>query len=65
MAELGKKFQGYFKNISMKFCFAILLLHESHRSYPSSRSMKNIDDGEKKKRKEKEKERMSFLVATT
>ena len=30
-----EKFQGYFKNISMKFCFVILLLHGSHRSYPS------------------------------
>ena len=26
-----------FKNLSMKFCIAILLQHESHRSYPSRR----------------------------
>ena len=30
-----KKFQGCFKNVSMKFCFVIFLLHGSHRSYPS------------------------------
>ena len=30
-----QKFLGWFKNISMKFCFTILILHGSHRSYPS------------------------------
>ena len=29
--------KGCFKNLLMKFCFAILLLHESHCSYPSRR----------------------------
>ena len=33
-----KKGQGCFKNVSMKFCFAILFLHGSHHSYPSRRS---------------------------
>ena len=32
-----KKFQRCFKNVSMKFCFAILFLHRSHRSYLSRR----------------------------
>ena len=32
--SLAKKFRGCFKNVSMKFCFVILLLHVSHRSYP-------------------------------
>ena len=32
-----EKIQGSFKNLSMKFCFAILLLHKSHCSYPSRR----------------------------
>ena len=30
-----KMFHGHFKNISIKFCFAILLLHGSHHSYLS------------------------------
>ena len=30
-----KKFQGGFKYVSMKFWVAILVLHGSHRSYPS------------------------------
>ena len=34
---VSRKFQWCFKNILMKFCFAILLLHGSHRSYPSRR----------------------------
>ena len=29
--------KGCFKSVSMKFCFAILFLHGSHRSYPSRR----------------------------
>ena len=32
-----KKFQKCLKNISMRVCFVILLLHGSHRSYPSRR----------------------------
>ena len=32
-----EKFQGCFKNVSMNFCFAVLFLHVSHRSYPSRR----------------------------
>ena len=32
-----KKLQVFFKECSMKFCFAILILHGSHRSYPSRR----------------------------
>ena len=35
--KFHKKFQGYFKNILMKFCFAIFFSHGSHRSYPSRR----------------------------
>ena len=35
--KFQKQFQGHFKNVSMKFCFAILILHGSHRSYPSRR----------------------------
>ena len=35
--KFHKKSQGCFKNVSMKFCFSILLLHGSHRSYPSRR----------------------------
>ena len=35
--NFNKKFQGRFKNVSMKFCFAILFSHGSHRSYPSRR----------------------------
>ena len=31
------KFQGCFKNVSMKFCLTNLMLHGSHRSYPSRR----------------------------
>ena len=31
------KFQGCLKNVLMKLCFVILLLHVSHRSYPSRR----------------------------
>ena len=31
------KFQGCFKNVSMKFFFVILFLLVSHRSYPSRR----------------------------
>ena len=33
----NKKFQGSFRNVSRKFCFAILFLNGSHRSYPSRR----------------------------
>ena len=33
--NLKKKCEGCFKNVSMKFCFAILFLYGSHRSYPS------------------------------
>ena len=29
------KFQGCFKNVLMKFCFVILMLHGSHFSYTS------------------------------
>ena len=32
-----KKYPGCFKKVSIKFCFAFLLLHGSHRSYPSRR----------------------------
>ena len=32
-----KEFPGYFKNVSMVFCFAILLLDGYHRSYPRRR----------------------------
>ena len=35
-----RQFRGFimfFKNVSMKFCFATLLWHESHRSYLSRR----------------------------
>ena len=35
--NLKKKLQGCFKNVSMKFCLTKLLLHGSHRSYPSRR----------------------------
>ena len=35
--KLKKKLQVFFKECSMKFCFAILILHGSHRSYPSRR----------------------------
>ena len=35
--NFNKKFQGCFKNVSMKFCFAIMFSHVSHRSYPSRR----------------------------
>ena len=35
--NFNKKFQGCFKNVSMKFCFAIVFSHVSHRSYPSRR----------------------------
>ena len=37
LKKISKTFLGGFKNDSMKFCFAILLLHGSHRSYPSRR----------------------------
>ena len=32
-----ESFQGSFKNVSFKFCFAILLLHGTHHSYPNRR----------------------------
>ena len=35
--NLNNKFQGCFKNVSMKLYFVILFLHISHRSYPSRR----------------------------
>ena len=31
--KFQKKLQGCFENVSMKFCYVILLLHGSHRSY--------------------------------
>ena len=34
---VSRKFQECFKNVLMKFCFMILLLHGSHRSYPRRR----------------------------
>ena len=34
---VSRKLQWCFKNILMKFCFMILLLHGSHRNYPSRR----------------------------
>ena len=40
LKEVQRMFQGTFgcfKNVSMKFCFAILLLHGSNSSYPSIR----------------------------
>ena len=37
LRKYHKKFQGCFKNVSMKFCFAILLLHGSQHSYLSRR----------------------------
>ena len=35
--KFQKKFQGCFKNVLMKFCFLVLLLHGSYISYPSRR----------------------------
>ena len=35
LRKFQKKVQGCFKNVLMKFCFAKLLLHGSHRSYLS------------------------------
>ena len=35
--KFQKKFQGCIKKVLIEFCFAILLLHGSHRSYPSRR----------------------------
>ena len=35
LKEILRTFQVYLKNVSMKFCFAILLLHGTHHSYPS------------------------------
>ena len=32
-----KMSHGCFKNVSMKFCFTMLLVHGSHHSYPSRR----------------------------
>ena len=37
LRKFQKKFQWCFKNVSMKFFFAILLLQGSHHSYPSRR----------------------------
>ena len=34
---VSRKFQECFKNVLMKFCFTILLLHGSNHSYPSRR----------------------------
>ena len=35
--DISKRFHVCFKNVSIKLCFAILLLHVKHRSYPSRR----------------------------
>ena len=49
--NFNKKFQGCFKNVSMKFCFAILFSRVSHCSYPSRRkacsNKSELSDGER------------------
>ena len=37
LRNFKQKVSRVFQNVSIKFCFAILFLHESHRSYPSKR----------------------------
>ena len=37
LRNFKQKVSRVFQNVSIKFCFAILFLHESHRSYPSRR----------------------------
>ena len=37
LRNFKQKVSGMFQNVSIKFCFAILFLHDSHRSYPSRR----------------------------
>ena len=37
LGKFQEMFQGFFNNVSLKFCFVILLLHSTHRSYPSRR----------------------------